>query len=201
MWLHAAILDLFRPFLRQYDVDSHRLKTFYSTDNTPDAAFRASVKQLKRLVIFYRSQYPSSTYTMLWHTALIYVANAVLQDTTDDPEWRFYTLLCVWGYVYLRRSYRLAEASARALLTMTLRRGSFAPADARRMLAEMEGKRLINSGSEEGGRGEEKGIRATFMGDLALAMTDPGEASVENLAQQFEDLALFREFTTLGTEN
>jgi hypothetical protein len=38
-------------------------------------------------------------------------------------------------------------------------------------------------------------IRATFMADLNLAMTDPEEATVERLADRFEDIALFREFT------
>ena len=194
IWLHAAILDLFRPFLSQVDPNPQHLKTFYSPDSTPDAAFKASVKQLKRLVVFYRARYPSSTYTMLWHTALIYIANAVLQDTADDPEWRFYLLLCVWGYIYMRPSYRLAEASARALLSMTLRHGAISPGVARRILKEMEGKRLLVGG-------EKDRIRATFMADLTLAMKDPDEASVEKMSQQFEDLALFREFTNMDTEN
>ncbi|KAH7468368.1 hypothetical protein FOMA001_g15864 [Fusarium oxysporum f. sp. matthiolae] len=39
-------------------------------------------------------------------------------------------------------------------------------------------------------------IRATFMADLNLSMTHPEEASVESLANNFEDIALFREFTS-----
>jgi hypothetical protein len=38
-------------------------------------------------------------------------------------------------------------------------------------------------------------IRATFMADLNLAMTNPSEASVESLADRFEDIAIFQEFT------
>ncbi|KAL6917065.1 hypothetical protein FSST1_008560 [Fusarium sambucinum] len=41
-----------------------------------------------------------------------------------------------------------------------------------------------------------KDIRAMFMADLNLSMTDPEEASVESLANKFEDIALFREFTS-----
>jgi hypothetical protein len=33
------------------------------------------------------------------------------------------------------------------------------------------------------------------MADLNLAMTNPSEASVESLADRFEDIALFQEFT------
>jgi hypothetical protein len=38
-------------------------------------------------------------------------------------------------------------------------------------------------------------IRATFMADLNLAITNPSEASVESLADRFDDIALFQEYT------
>ncbi|GJC84817.1 hypothetical protein ColLi_07655 [Colletotrichum liriopes] len=38
------------------------------------------------------------------------------------------------------------------------------------------------------------------MVDLDLAMTDPDAARVENLAERFEDIALFREFTTVDDD-
>jgi hypothetical protein len=41
-------------------------------------------------------------------------------------------------------------------------------------------------------------IRATFMANLNLAMTNPSEASVESLADRFDDIALFQEFTNAG---
>lgn len=34
------------------------------------------------------------------------------------------------------------------------------------------------------------------MANLNLSITDPKEASVESLANKFEDIALFREFTS-----
>lgn len=55
------------------------------------------------------------------------------------------------------------------------------------MMQQFEENRL-NSSSED--------IRATFMADLNLSMTHPEEASVESLASRFEDIALFREFTS-----
>jgi hypothetical protein len=39
-------------------------------------------------------------------------------------------------------------------------------------------------------------IRATFMGNLELAQTDPAAATVETLAEDFENMALFREFVS-----
>lgn len=100
----------------------------FSTVPSPsNAIFKASVKQLKRLIILYRSQYPTSTYTILWHTALVYVANAVLQDSENGPEWWYYLMLCIYGYVHLRKAYRLAEVMGRALLAMTMRQGGCRP--------------------------------------------------------------------------
>lgn len=143
----------------------------------------ASLNQLKQLILVYRSKYVSSAYTMLWHTGLTYVANAVLLDTSDS-EWRFYFLLCIHGYESLRRSYRFAEAIGRGLLSMTLRNGDISGGEARKMLQELRGPAL-NEGSGP--------IRATFMADLDLALTNPDEATAENLADRFESLALFEE--------
>ncbi|KAH7376999.1 hypothetical protein B0T11DRAFT_25571 [Plectosphaerella cucumerina] len=191
IWFHAAILDIFRPFVRHHRRKQRRLKTFSSSQSSPDAAYKASVDQLKRLIIIYRSNYTSSAYTMLWHTALIYVANAVLQDK-QDPEWRFFFLLCIYGYESLRRSYRLAEAIGRGLLSMTLRNGDLSTREARQILQQLQ---------ERGLSGASGDIRATFMVDLDLAMTDPVEAKVESLAHRFEEMALFQEFTNAGGDD
>lgn len=126
---------------------------------------------------------------MLWHTALIYVANAVLQDTRDS-EWRSYFLLCIYGYENLRQSYRVAEAIGRGLLSMTLRNGDLTPGEARQILRQLQ---------ERGLSGISGDLRATFMVDLNLAMTDPDKAKVESLAHNFEDMALFQEFTNFAS--
>ncbi|KAM0321591.1 hypothetical protein ACHAQA_010017 [Verticillium albo-atrum] len=160
------------------------MSTFSSAESSAAAAFEASVNQLKRLIINYRSRYQSSTYTILWHTALMYVANAVLNDT-GDPEWRFYFLHCIYAYESLRKSYRLAEAIGRALLSMTLRNGDMSGLEARAILQQLRLRGLDHPAGV---------IRATFMGDLDLALTNPDEAKVEYLAEQFEGAALFQEF-------
>ncbi|KAJ4181547.1 hypothetical protein NW767_014134 [Fusarium falciforme] len=121
---------------------------------------------------------------MLWHTALIHVANAILDDTKDS-SWRFYLPFCIQCYGSLRQSYRFAEAIGRSLISMTLQKGDLSASEARQMMQQFEGNELSQPSED---------IRATFMADLNLAMTDPKEASVESLAYRFEDIALFREF-------
>lgn len=125
---------------------------------------------------------------MLWHTALIHIANAILGDT-KDPAWRFYLFFCVESYGELRRAFRFAETIGRSILSMALQQGDLSTDEARRLMVQFEENRLT-SPSED--------IRATFMADLNLAMTDPEEASVESLSGRFEDIALFREFTNAG---
>ncbi|KAK8013763.1 hypothetical protein PG991_009356 [Apiospora marii] len=184
MWFHAAILDIFRPFLKRNEDENLRLRTFSAVDRTPLAAYMASVNQLKHLIVHFRSNYEASTCTLLWHTAMTYVANAMLRDS-QDPEWYQYLLLCLYGYETLRRPFRVAEAIGRALLTMMLRDKKITSAEAHGVLRHIEERGLSYSKHE---------LRAPFMGDLELAQIDSAGAAMEKLAGDFEDMALFREF-------
>jgi hypothetical protein len=118
---------------------------------------------------------------MLWHTGLIHVANANLGDT-KNPTWRFYLFFCIQCYGHLRQAYRFAEVIGRSLLSMALQQGDLPASEARQIMEHFEENRLISPSYD---------IRATFMADLNLAMTNPSEASVESLADRFEDIALF----------
>ncbi|KAK6856887.1 hypothetical protein PG995_007074 [Apiospora arundinis] len=185
IWIHAVVLDLFRPFVKESGLRHTKLKTFSARQCSPRAAFDASVEQLKHLIIDYRTSYESSAYTILWHTALMYVANAVL--VSKDADWRVYFLLCIYGYESLNRPFRVSEAIGTSLLTMTLRNSDITIEEARGLLVELKERGLADLQSEGT-------IRATFMGDLELAMSDPEAARVENLANSFEDMVSFREF-------
>lgn len=156
--------------------------------STPDAVFAASVNQLKRLIIIYRFNYKSSAYSIIWHTALLYLANAMLQST-DAEDWLVYFLVCLYGYEGLRKSFRVAEVIVKGLLSMALRNGDMSGGHARRILAELQKNGLHDQVREE--------IRATFMVDLNLAMSQPGEATAEQLAGTFEDNALIMELTNV----
>ncbi|EXK75649.1 hypothetical protein FOQG_19585 [Fusarium oxysporum f. sp. raphani 54005] len=188
IWFHCAILDILRPFTAtaRSAPTSLPFKTFSCKNSSPDTAYKASVNQLKRLIIVYRKNYTAPSYTMLWHTALIRIANAILTNA-KDPEWHFYLSFWIQCYENLRRSYHFAEAIGRSLLSITLQRRDLSVDEARHIMQQFEENRL-NSSSED--------IRATFMAELNLSMMDPEEATVESLANKFEDIALFREFTS-----
>ncbi|OTA66428.1 hypothetical protein K449DRAFT_365412 [Hypoxylon sp. EC38] len=188
IWFHAAVLDIFRPFIKEQARERPRLKTFSAQDTSPNAVFAASVNQLKRLIVDYRTNYETSAYSILWHTGLLYLANAMLEDG-EDPQTRLYFLLCVYGYERLKRPYRISRVIVQGLLSMMLRDTDMSSEEARKIMDDLRDGSWDRVAKEV----DEK-IRATFMVDLNLANKDPERANVENMAEEFEDMALFQDF-------
>ncbi|KAI0168839.1 hypothetical protein GGR52DRAFT_493079 [Hypoxylon sp. FL1284] len=198
IWLHAAILDIFRPIVVLPFNEKERLGTFSAWDSSSDTAYAASVNQLKHLVVEYRSKSVASTYSILWHTGLLYLANAMLKDT-KDPEWRLYLLLCIYGYESLSRPYRISELIVQGLLSMTMQETDMTGIEAQTIINE------IKEGRPERPRNQfEDKIRATFMLDMDLSLKNPEAAKAENLADKFESLSIFQDFLDqekMETEN
>ena len=187
MWFHAAVLDLFRPFSGMPTQMKRSLRTFTSSNSSIEAVCRSSINQLKQLIFIYYRRHKFSVHTVLWHTALVYVANAVLRDTTDEA-WNSFFLVCLYGYEGLRRSWRVAEIITKGLLSMALRNGNITTALARRILDKVQMSNLTDVESE---------LRGTFMVDLDLSMSDPRSATVDEIAGAFEANALLRDCTTI----
>ncbi|KAL7809059.1 N-terminal fungal transcription regulatory domain-containing protein [Trichoderma gracile] len=186
IWLHAAILDLFR-FSMTSNMKSLHLRTFTSPYSTPENVCIASARQLKQLIINYRLHFASSSYTILWHTALTYLANAILQNPKEE-NWFFYFLLCVYGYERLRPCWRVTQAISTALISMALGKGDITSPTARQLLRDVND----NKGYQIPGD-----VRATFMMDLDLAASDPESASVEKIAQDFDQNLLLQQYTNI----
>ncbi|KAI0405614.1 hypothetical protein F4802DRAFT_606649 [Xylaria palmicola] len=190
IWLHTAILDMWQPFVYKTEEELVQLKTFTAQDCTPDAAYAASVNQLKHLIVEYRSRHAASTYSILWHNGLIYLANSMLR--CKDPEWRLYLLLCIYGYERLNRTYRISEVITQGLLTMTMRDKDMSGAEAIKIMDDLKKRGLVHIQDDL-----EDNIRATFMVDINLALTNPEAAKVENMASSFADLAAFQDLVDL----
>ncbi|KAL7933902.1 N-terminal fungal transcription regulatory domain-containing protein [Trichoderma chlorosporum] len=185
IWFHTAVLCLFKPCIQELGL--HRLRALPRSISSPETVYTASIAQLKQLVLNYRLHFMSSTYTVLWHTALIYLANEIL-STPKDEDWFFYFLLCVYGYERLRRSWRVTASISRALLSMALRKGDITSGTARRILKDLQSDKFYRKFGE---------IRATFMADLDLAESDPSSATVEKQAEDFEHNAMLRDYTNI----
>lgn len=177
---------MWQPFINRDTEEIPQLKTFSARDATSDAAYTASVNQLKQLIVEYRSRHAASSYSILWHNGLIYLANAMLRCT--DPEWHVYLHLCIYGYERLGRTFRISEIVAQGLLTMTMRDTNMTGREAYKIMETMRERGLIHVHPDL----EDK-IRATFMIDLNLALTNPEAARAETMANDFSDLATFQD--------
>ncbi|KAG5974960.1 hypothetical protein E4U55_007947 [Claviceps digitariae] len=154
----------------------------------PKAICDTSTTQLKRLIVNYRLNYASSNVTILWHTALIYLVNAILETNPKDKDWYTYLLHCLYGYKSLSQSWRIAKSISRGLLSLTIRKGGMSSEKARQILRDFENNNPHQMPGE---------IRATFMLDLDRALSEPDTATVEYLANQFEDNVIMEKYTNI----
>ena len=154
---------------------------------SPEATFTASLHQLKHLTVSFRSAYQCSSYTAFWHVALLYVGNAVLQDSSD-PQWRQYLDLCVSGYADLYCAFRVAGGIAKSLLALAVRQGLITFVEAQALLSSVHAKGTHHALVER--------INTTFVVDLNTAVSHRDASLLERLADDFDGLVIFEEFTS-----
>ncbi|KFA60289.1 hypothetical protein S40285_07393 [Stachybotrys chlorohalonatus IBT 40285] len=158
--------------------------------NYANDVFEASLCQLKHMVRVFDCKYQSSSYGILWHSALLHVANAMLM-VPDDPESLSYFMLCISCYRDLSPSYRVAYAIAKGLLAIAWEKGLISSSKAKLTLAQFQ---IANRTSVT-----LDNIRATFVVDLSAALINTKESQVEALAQRFDAIAVFDDLT-VGTD-
>ncbi|EWG35978.1 hypothetical protein FVEG_00157 [Fusarium verticillioides 7600] len=189
MWFHCAVLDIFRPFTHGRH-KNYTLKSFSSRDSTPKTIFSASLNQLKRLALLYRTQQMPNSYMPYINISLIHIANTICRET-DDPTAKFYFLLCIRYWQHLYVGYPIFGGIAQAFLTMAINNGLITNREAKRLMAEVKA---------QGGHHDE-GISTSLIVDFDLAMTNRDEADVQAVAQKFEEVALFDEFAVYKKED
>lgn len=194
IYLHAFVLDLFRPLIQHGDAMRVKLESFTSQQASPEAVCSASVTQLRRIAITYLQTCSSASYCFSWQTALLYVANAALRRPPHDielSERRSYFRTCILGYQKLQRCFRLPQGVIRGLLTMALREDLITWPEARAMIRDSEERGKHHQAAEA--------VLAPFLVDLDLALVDPEAALVDKLATEFDELAILNEFTVVNT--
>ncbi|KAI1655065.1 hypothetical protein F4813DRAFT_382260 [Daldinia decipiens] len=193
LYYHCTVMELLWPFLQQSANKELKMKHLTTTAAIKDI-HESSVNQLKRLALIYCINFSNACSSTLWHIALLYLSNAMLCETMRsgklrNPECWFYFMLCMTGYEnIIDGSFQVAEVTMLGLLSMALRNGFLSAPEANTILNDMRkiGQRYDSQFT----------VRASFMVDLELAMTNPREAQVQTLASAFHELAIFREFTT-----
>ena len=163
IFFHTAVLDLFRPFPYQQPETPFMLDNLPADDPTPAGICRASVNQLKHLILVFRSRYPSATSSMLWQNALLYVANACLPlnqagaadrmegvtptaagddgelaDEWDGPEEdahrRKWFMACVDALQALAPQFEIVTGIVQGILSMAILKGSIAAVEGRAIM-------------------------------------------------------------------
>lgn len=191
MWFHCAVIDIFRPFAQTQQ--NYRLRSFNSQDSTPKTIFSASLNQLKRLALIYRTEKMPTSYMPYINISLIHIANTICKEGRSDPTTKFYFLLCIRYWQHLYVGYPIFSHVIQAFLTMAINNGLMSNREAKKLMAEVLA----------GGKHHElvhEGIQTNFIVDFDLAMTNPDEAGVQAVAQKFEEVALFDEFAVYKKE-
>ncbi|KAK1991243.1 hypothetical protein LX36DRAFT_590915 [Colletotrichum falcatum] len=196
IYFHAIVTDLFRPFL-DCSLGTERLSSFPAELVTPEAVYAASVDQLKRLLLIYRLRYRHAGLSVLWQTAVIYVANAMIREagaaaaldpeaSPSDQECGFYLDLCLAGLEDLYVSFPVFGSITQGIMGMALRNAAIRTEKAARVLrrfGEIEKQHSANHGMTDK-------AEARCIVDFGLALTDPEAAQGRNLADQLSELML-----------
>ncbi|TDZ73416.1 Nitrogen assimilation transcription factor nit-4 [Colletotrichum trifolii] len=185
---HLTVVDLFRPLIRHNTGTRLGLLSFKTKDASPEAVYSASVHQLKRIVLFYRQTHPESSFSLFWHSALLYLANAMLREAAggpQNPEWRFYFRLCIASYQTLYGGYRLAKGIAQGLLSMALDRGAMDPREAGAVRRDLERRGRHHHHHHDV---SDQAVPESLVVDLDLAVTDPSAAQAEKLIRKLMEL-------------
>jgi hypothetical protein len=167
LWLHSAILDIFRPFLRN-DItfeSQKRLKTFATADATPDSAYNASVKQLKQLILSNTAEVGSSSSNIIWQTALLFSANAMLRSKDEDRL--EYFLLCLYSFRATRHCFRVTVSIAQAILSTAMQQGEISGTLASMIIADLRAR------APEGQEPGEKVAPAPSLAELDSLVLEP----------------------------
>lgn len=160
IYFHTTVLDLFRSSLHQNPKQALDLDTFTADHRNVEDVCLASKNQLKNLVLVFRTRYASAISSVLWHTALLYVANdcflappeplpeptmaaAELRRQgvamTEDSK-RVWYLACIDGYKALAAQFGFIRHILQGLLGLGISKGLITAAEGR---AHMHGVNRI----------------------------------------------------------
>jgi len=177
IFFHVAILNLFRPFTHD-DRRSLHLSVFTSPHATPSAVFDASLNQLRRLAHIFWDTFPCAPHALLWHPALLQVANVPLRGGGDPRSGAAAFRACLVGYLALGRGYPVARSVAKGLLAMAVRADLLDLAEARRAADGL--LRETPHGSQR------ENEMQTLVVDLDLALVDLDGARIGSMAHAFD---------------
>jgi len=149
----------------------------------------ASTNQLKRLIYIYYIQYKGAPFSSWYNPGLLNVSQALLTDHSD-PDWRLYLSLCIRAWLQLYLTYPIYSDIAQAFFAMAIRHGVVSSGHANEIMACFR---------QAGNHHERiKQPISSFITDFESVRIDSQNARINALAETFNDIVLFDEFTTGG---
>lgn len=204
-YFHCVVLDIFRPFLDKSQ--NLPLVSFeaghHQHQGDVDVVYRASVNQLKRLVLFYLAKFDAAAHSVIWQPALIYVLNALIREARLSPEWTrtrewtFYFRACMLGFSKQLPCFHITDKIVQGILSMAVRDEVMSRAEARNMLTEVRRSTGTDDQAEVSGETAAQYGKGSFIVDLDLAARDPPAATVDVLVDQFASLAMLAEVASM----
>jgi hypothetical protein len=179
--VHMVVLDLFRPYIAEDK--QHGFRTYVPEGSSPRTIFAASVMQLKGILFMFAIQYSPAYWNLALSGAMVFTVNAVLNDL-EDQERKNYLYFCISMSQRLLPSYTYMIETIQAILAIATDRGAITSAEA--ISIEVESASLQRNRRTERSKGG---------WTVAPTMNDNKAGAIDTLAERFETITLFNEFT------
>ena len=181
------MLQIFRQYVA--DESAHdQTDSFSSMDGSLDQVYAASTSQLKRGIYLYLSEQKGAPFSVFYNIGLLQLSHTLLKGYSDH-DWRIYVQVCARAWTHVLLSYRIYRGITQTFLSVALRDGAFSSGEAHELMTKLK-----HAGRHHDIIGEQPA--STVFKDMDQVMTDATEPRLQSLADQFDDLVMFNEFTT-----
>ncbi|KAF4340440.1 conidial development fluffy [Fusarium beomiforme] len=188
IYFNVIVLNILHPFIQEASTSANLMRSFAAPDSNPKTIYAASVNQLKQLTLWYYLRDGKSMSIWINPGFLVLVGALLRDEGTVDLSQRLYVLLCIRCCANLYVAYPIFLDIAKAFLAMALQRKAVSGNEASNLLAYIRQHGAHHADLSE--------VVSNTLVDADLASTAPDKAAAHALAELFEDLSLFDQFTT-----
>ena len=161
------------------------MHSFASSDSCPITIYNASFQQLKRLLLQAQKEPSYSIQSGLLNPAAMHMANVILAHSGFE-SWRTYFLLCMRFWVDATASFPVLADIAQGYMSLAVQNGGLSTLEARRLQKVLAKK----------GRRHEAGEFSSVIVDFDGSVERGAFYRANELAERFNELAMFDELTT-----
>ncbi|KAF4456621.1 Conidial development protein fluffy [Fusarium austroafricanum] len=152
--------------------------------HSPKAVFNASMRQLQRIVLDYTTNYDPRFYNFILNGAILHIFHTTLENR-DTLGWRFNVALGMGWMKEIFIRFPIIGKVAQAYMAIGMGSGMISSKEAREFMQDLQ---------QRGRHKDMDDITALCIVDFEVAMSSSQDGRAQDLAQRFEELALFDEF-------